>query len=155
MISQDNLTKKVMDMSGQNIFSCNLCGKCTAGCPVAAVMDVKPHQVIRLVQMGDVNLVNSRTIWLCASCLACASRCPKKIELPKIMESLRLLVLSKGTDYLEYETDLSTELPVQALVAARNRYSSVNLPMIRPHMRLSKFFIRNKLAGTVKSGSTR
>lgn len=144
-----------MEASGQNIFACNLCGKCTAGCPVAEVMDVKPHQVIRRVQMGDMNLVNSRTIWLCASCLACASRCPKNIELPKIMEALRLLVLSTGKDYLEYETDLSTELPVQALVAARNRYSSVNLPMVRPYMRLSKLFIRNKLVGTVKSGSTK
>lgn len=144
MVSQNEFTTKVVEMSGQNIFSCNLCGKCTAGCPVASVMDIKPHQLVRRIQMGDVNLVNSRTIWLCASCLACATRCPKKIEIPKLMESLRILVLSKGIDYLEYNTSLSSELPLQALVAARSKFSSVNLPMVSPLMRLSKFFVSNK-----------
>jgi len=152
MILQEDLdlTKKIIEMSGQNIFSCNLCGKCTAGCPIANVMDIKPHQVVRLAQMGAQILLDSKTIWLCACCLACISRCPKQIDIPKIMESLRTLILSQGMDFLEYTTDLSSQLPVQAMVAARSRYSSVNLPLVRPTMRLKKYFTRDRILALVK-----
>jgi len=144
MISRSGFAMKVISLSDQNVFSCNICGKCTAGCPIATTMDVKPHEVIRLVQVGEKSVLDSKTIWLCASCLICASRCPRIIDVPKVMEALRTIVLADGSDFLEYTTDLSAEVPLQALVAARSKFSSVSLPMVRPHMRLSKFFIRSK-----------
>ncbi|MEM3640306.1 MAG: 4Fe-4S dicluster domain-containing protein [Candidatus Bathyarchaeia archaeon] len=152
MALQDNsdLTKKIIEMSGQNIFSCNLCGKCTAGCPIANVMDIKPHQVVRLAGIQAEILLTSRAIWLCACCLACVSRCPKQIDIPKIMESFRTLILSRGADFLEYTPDLSTQLPVQSMVAARSRYTSVNLPSVRPSMRLEKYFTRERILALVK-----
>ena len=147
---KESLAKKIVEASGQNVFSCNLCGKCTAGCPIAEVMDIKPHQVVRLVQIEPEILLSSRAIWLCACCLACVTRCPKQIDIPKLMESLRTMILSKGVDFLEYAPELLTMLPVQAMVAARNRYTSVNLPSVRPSVRLEKYFTRERILALIK-----
>jgi heterodisulfide reductase subunit C len=138
----DDFITKIISLSQQNVFLCNICGKCTAGCPIATTMDIKPHEVIRLVQMGEKNVLNAKTIWLCASCLICASRCPRKIDLPKVMEALRTTILASGFDFLKYNSDLS-EYPLQALVAARSKFSSVGLPTIQPYMRLSRFFVQS------------
>lgn len=149
-----DLMKRIVEMSGQNVLACNLCGKCTAGCPISDAMDIKPHQVVRLVQVKPEALLNSKAIWLCACCLTCASRCPKAIDIAKIMEAYRMLVLSmRGEDIIEYSPELSSLLPVQALVAARSRYSMIHLPTYRPAMRLKKYFTRERLLALM--GSTR
>ncbi len=95
--------KKVEEISGQNIMKCNQCGKCSAGCPVISQMDSLPNQVIRLVQLGDESVLEENTIWLCASCFTCAVRCPKGVDLAKVMEALRLLTLRKDKDHIEIE----------------------------------------------------
>lgn len=142
-----DLTKKIVEMSGQNVFSCNLCGKCTAGCPISSVMDIKPHQVVRLVQVKPEALLDSKAIWLCACCLTCVSRCPKIIDIAKIMEAYRTLVLSsRREDFIEYSPELSSILPVQALVAVRSKYSMIHLPSYRPIMRLKKYFTHERLS---------
>jgi len=38
--SGDDLVREVEALSGQNLFACYQCGKCTAGCPAAEAMDV-------------------------------------------------------------------------------------------------------------------
>jgi heterodisulfide reductase subunit C len=44
--------RQVEEISGQNLLACNQCGKCSAGCPVVAAMDILPSQVIRMAQLG-------------------------------------------------------------------------------------------------------
>lgn len=144
--SSIDLTKKIVEMSGQNVFSCNLCGKCTAGCPISGVMDIKPHQVVRLVQVKPEILLDSKAIWLCACCLTCVSRCPKMIDIAKIMEAYRMIVLSsRKEDFVEYSPQMSSFLPVQALVAVRSKYSMVHLPFYSPVIRLKKYFTLERL----------
>ena len=66
---------KVGEISGQNLLAFYQCGKCSAGCPIVSEMDILPSQVIRLAQMGsDEEVLNSKTIWLCASCMTCMAR---------------------------------------------------------------------------------
>ena len=50
--SSRSFAARVSGMIGQNIDGCYQCGKCTAGCPVAYTMDVPPHEIIRMVQLG-------------------------------------------------------------------------------------------------------
>ena len=116
---QNAIIKKVEDISGQNILACYQCGKCSAGCPMVTLMDLLPNQIIRLVQLGQIgDVLNSKTIWLCASCFTCTARCPKGVDLAKVMEALRLLLLRKSTNYVEpSELDIDENLPQIALVS--------------------------------------
>ena len=117
--AQNAIIKKIEDISGQNVLACYQCGKCSAGCPMVSLMDLLPNQIIRLVQLGQVSdVLNSKTIWLCASCFTCTSRCPKGVDLAKVIEALRLLLLRKSTNYVEpSELDIDENLPQIALVS--------------------------------------
>ena len=116
---QNAIIQKIEDISGQKVLACYQCGKCSAGCPMVSKMDLLPNQIIRLIQLGQINdVINSKTIWLCASCFTCTARCPKGVDLAKLMEALRLLLLRKSTNYVEpSEIDIKEELPQIALVS--------------------------------------
>ena len=85
------------------------------------------NQIIRLVQMGlESEVVGSKTLYLCASCFTCQSRCPKGIDLARLMEAIRLLVDPKGKDSFgpnEVPVELADELPQQVLVAVYRKFS--------------------------------
>ena len=42
----NELSKRVEAISDQNVFSCNQCGNCSAGCMFTEEMSVLPHQTI-------------------------------------------------------------------------------------------------------------
>ena len=87
----------VQNYTGENIASCYQCGKCSAGCPTAYEMDFTPRQVMRGIQLGlKEEILSSSAIWLCVSCQTCSLRCPRQIDIAKVMESLRLLSLAEG-----------------------------------------------------------
>jgi heterodisulfide reductase subunit C len=76
---------------------CYQCGKCSAGCPIAFEMDYPPHQIIRGVQLGLRDLVlSSRTIWLCAACQTCSTRCPQGVDPAEVMDVLRRMAYAEG-----------------------------------------------------------
>ncbi len=90
--------KEVGDESGQPVQKCYQCGKCTAGCPVAFAMDYPPQQVIRMVQLGmKEELLKSNTIWICATCHTCSTRCPCEVEIAHVMDTLRIMAGKRGT----------------------------------------------------------
>ena len=97
-VSEDKSFKEEIEkLSGQNINSCYQCGECTAGCPVAYMADVMPNQVTRLIQLGqDEDALKSSMIWLCVGCETCATRCPRKVELSKVMDALRETAVKRG-----------------------------------------------------------
>lgn len=73
---------------------CYQCQKCFAGCPVAKFMDVPPHRIARMIQYGlKDRVLESSTIWLCASCETCVTRCPNGIDLPELMDALKQLAI--------------------------------------------------------------
>lgn len=119
--------KKVEELSGEKVLSCYQCGKCSAGCPVAEAMDILPSQVIRLVQLGDENVLDCKAIWICASCFTCASRCPRGIDIARVMESLRSMKLRKGIDYLHIPRishELLAQAPQQGLISSFRKFTS-------------------------------
>jgi len=118
----DELAKKVFEISGQNVYACIQCGKCSAGCPISREMDLLPNQVIHLVRLGSELALKSKAIWLCANCYTCSVRCPRDINIAAIMEALRLITLRKGI----YKLDLRRienieEYPQIALIAAARK----------------------------------
>jgi len=65
--------------SGVKVSACFQCRKCTNGCPVTFAMDLYPDQVMRYIQLGIREpVLNSSTIWVCASCETCTTRCPPR-----------------------------------------------------------------------------
>ncbi len=87
-----DLAQEIRDRSGENVFLCYQCKKCTAGCPVAAYFDLAPHQVLRACQFGQEDLVlHSRTISICAACETCSTRCPQGIDIARIMDELEII----------------------------------------------------------------
>jgi heterodisulfide reductase subunit C len=127
-VIRNDFVRKVEELSGQNLLVCYQCGKCSAGCPQAGQMDILPNQVIRLAQLGQKeDLVGSKTIWVCASCLTCNVRCPKGVKIAEVMEAVRQVVLRKRQDHLHIEklTDEQLEsLPPIALIASFRKSTS-------------------------------
>lgn len=120
-VSVENFRARVEELSGENVFACYQCGMCAAGCPLTEEMDRLPSQVIRDLQLNDITLLDSNAMWVCASCLACEVRCPKGVDLAKLMEALRQLHLRKELDHVSIDEMSQQEiakLPQIALVAS-------------------------------------
>jgi heterodisulfide reductase subunit C len=78
------------------VRDCYQCQKCSAGCPVVSFMDYKPHQVMQMINLGEiVPLLSSRTIWVCASCYTCSTRCPNEVDVAGAMDGLRERALAE------------------------------------------------------------
>ena len=97
-LKKGDLVKEVEDLSGENLFGCYQCGTCSAGCPFIDDMDLGPDEVIRYIILDRSDVLNSKTIWLCSSCFTCAERCPRDINITKVMEALRQIILRRKID---------------------------------------------------------
>lgn len=92
----EQLAETVIRECGQNVNLCYQCGKCAAGCPVSYTMDYTPTQLIHAIRLGLDDLVlNSKTMWLCASCETCSTRCPQEVDIAKIMDTLKIITLRR------------------------------------------------------------
>jgi heterodisulfide reductase subunit C len=125
---KDSFVDKVQELSGQNLLACYQCGKCSAGCPAVSEMDILPNQIIRYAQLGlKEELLASRAIWICASCMTCNARCPKGINIAEVIEALRQILLRKREDHLNV-TKLSDkekeDIPPIALISSMRKYTS-------------------------------
>ena len=122
-----DFVRQVETISGQNLMACNQCGKCSAGCPVAFSMDILPNQVIRMGQLGLDEILDSQTIWTCAACLTCVARCPKGIDLPRVMEAMRIIKMEKGGNRLDADAispELASVVPQLAIIGGFRKFTT-------------------------------
>jgi heterodisulfide reductase subunit C len=119
--------KKVKELSGENLQLCYQCGMCTGVCPAASNMDLSPRQVIELARLGmQDEIAESKTVWICASCLACTVNCPRGFDLSKLMEAIRLLTLRKNVDHVKPEQiplEERDDIPQIAMVSGLRKFT--------------------------------
>lgn len=123
----DEMTWKVREISDQNPFLCMQCGLCSASCTGRGVMDLLPRQVMRLIQLGNDKVLENRSIWMCTTCLTCTARCPRGIDIARVVEALRAINLRKGKDILAPEdisVELLAEIPQVALTSGFRKLSA-------------------------------
>src|SRR3989337_3875881 len=83
------LAQRTLEETGQNVYLCYQCVKCTSGCPLGEYFDWQPNQVMRAVQFGQEDVaLHAQPPLLCASCQTCTTRCPQGLDITAIMEFL-------------------------------------------------------------------
>ena len=82
--------QEIAERYGAQVAVCYQCKRCTAGCPVADVMELRPHQVVRLARYGAIDrLLASDAIWDCVGCYLCTTRCPQAVPVAELFYSLK------------------------------------------------------------------
>ena len=128
----DNKTERrkeqLLRMSGVNPLKCMRCGKCSATCPSYDEMEYHPHELVYMVEKGDLEpLMRSSSIYKCLSCFACVDRCPRGVEPAKLVEAIRVMVVrEKDGNHLTPDAIpalLDDEMPQQALMSALRKYA--------------------------------
>ena len=78
--------KRVNQASGGSLSLCYQCGTCTASCLIAP--SIKVRRVIRYAQLGS-QPPEPGEVWKCLSCKYCDTRCPRGVEISRVMRSLK------------------------------------------------------------------
>ena len=89
--------QEIEAISGFKTSICFQCSKCSAGCPMADLMDLKTAQVMHSIRLNREDVVlNCKAIWMCVGCETCSARCPQQVETADAMNAARILALRKG-----------------------------------------------------------
>ncbi len=122
-----------------NVAACLQCRKCTSGCPVAGRADVKPHELVRLVQLGQRSeVLASRMIWECTSCQTCITRCPQKVDIAAMNDELRRISRSERKEAAVSAVATFNEIFLRA-IERRGRIYEMGL-MASFKLRTRRFF---------------
>ena len=106
-VQQTVIYEKAMDLNfldevyhipgGEKIKECIQCGTCSGSCPVSWAMEETPRQIFAMVRAGMRDKVlDSLTIWTCASCYQCTHRCPQEIKITDIMYMLKRMAIREN-----------------------------------------------------------
>jgi heterodisulfide reductase subunit C len=135
--------KEVERKSGENLNLCYQCLKCTAGCPTAPYMDIRPNNIIRMIQMGmKKEVLESSAIWLCVYCQTCGTRCPNEIHIGILMDALREMAVEEGIPAKEKNIHLFHEAFIQSI---RRGGRAHEVTMLMEYMLRSRDFMTDSL----------
>jgi heterodisulfide reductase subunit C2 len=133
------LAGEVKERSAASPMRCYQCAKCSSGCPVASRADLKPHELVRMVQMDQRDAVlSSRFIWECTSCQTCTTRCPQNVDLAAMNDALRAMSRAAQTVASGTAVPVFNDVFLDT-VRERGRVFELGL-MIRFKLRTKRFF---------------
>ena len=119
VITSENVAflKKINELSDQVITKCDQCGTCSGSCPMVEEMDITPAQIMRMVQLGQKEVMETKSMWICASCFACTVRCPRGLDVSKVAEALRQVKLRQAIDYIDINGIPDEEMEILPQIA--------------------------------------
>jgi heterodisulfide reductase subunit C2 len=105
-LNSKDFKQKLISITSQDPAQCYQCGKCSAGCPVRDFTEAPPNRVVRYVQLGEYDkAMSSPTVWLCAGCQTCTSRCPQEFDLAKFMDAVREIAMVSGVASADFKAE--------------------------------------------------
>ena len=127
-MTREEYANEIKMLSGTEVQKCMKCGKCSGRCPAYKDMDIKPHQFVSLLAKGKVEeLMESKAIWNCLSCMACVERCPRGVAPANVVEAVRSTVVrmqgANGIKAEEIPPIVDELIPQQLLVSAYRKYN--------------------------------
>ena len=118
--------EKIVELSGEQVALCDQCGTCSGGCPFVEEMDITPSQIMRMVMLGQKDVMDSKTMWICASCFTCTVRCPRELDVSKVSEALRQTKLRTAIDEISIagiSKEEAKKLPTIAVVGNFRKFT--------------------------------
>ncbi|MFX1293854.1 MAG: 4Fe-4S dicluster domain-containing protein [Promethearchaeota archaeon] len=103
-------------------IDCMTCGKCVGDCIAAKNSDFNFRRIIQKILNGDrESLINGNEIWKCFLCGLCTIKCPKKIQIKKLILLLRKFAIKSGKGYkfLKYISNLPKSFSKKGLIFGR------------------------------------
>ncbi|MFO7964985.1 MAG: (Fe-S)-binding protein [Desulfobacterales bacterium] len=94
-IELDDFRPELKDLINENVPGANLdlcltCGTCAGGCPATELMGMDPRKFLRMLLLGmDDVVMKSNWAWVCTMCSRCMHGCPMKINIPKMVYTIR------------------------------------------------------------------
>ena len=121
------LSETYLRISGVNPKKCMKCGKCSGTCPSYDEMEYHPHQFVSMIEKGQIEkLMESDSIYMCLSCMACVERCPRGVEPGKLVEAVRVLKIRQQDQNRRNGNDVAAfadeNTPQQLFMAAMRKY---------------------------------
>lgn len=143
---------EVEEFGGERISLCYQCKKCSSGCPVTFAMDYLPHVILRMVQLGlKDRVLSSTTIWICASCETCTTRCPNEIDIAGVMDALRRMALARASPVAPAVRDVPKfHLAFLNSIKAGGRVHEVS--MLAGYMLKTNFWAKLRSEGLLRLG---
>jgi len=140
--------------AGERLKRCIQCGTCTGSCPVSYAMDISPRELIALFRSGEMEtIMKSRTIWICASCYACTTRCPSGIKITDIIYALKRTAMEKNYQSIAPQVQTLARLFISNLMAygrlhegtlIRKYYTKTNIWKLFGLISLGRKMLRKK-----------
>jgi heterodisulfide reductase subunit C len=124
--------------AGKKTLNCIQCGICAGSCHARFAMDYSPMQVIKMVNLGlKSDVLASSTIWICASCYTCTSRCPQGVDIPMLMSTLKNMALKSD---------------VQAKIPSKPKFHKAFTEIVGQHGRMHEPQLQIKLLDKSNTG---
>ena len=132
--------KILSKLGGQELVNCYQCLKCTSGCTALKLLELKPHEIVKLVNLGFVEeLPSSDTIWTCVTCLKCVQRCPQKASPYHLIMVLRNVAVEREAKVPEGYLKIVSQILETGLAESSQKIVTRNMETIdRDHLKLPK-----------------
>ncbi len=136
IVPDRDIAEVILEAGGADALKCYQCGMCMAVCPwyqVTAV-DFPVYRIPLSVRLG-VMIASEEAeeierevaeVYRCVGCEACLDRCPHSIDLPRVMRSIRRILV----EYDSYPADLKDSV---------SRIQSFGNPFGEPREKRSQF----------------